>query len=239
MSEPFIRKLEHAGILSEEERGALQAVTTARRIVSIRHDIVTGTGTDRVYLITSGIAGRYKMLQNGTRRIVSFVLPGDLCWAHASSISPSRDLRVVALTPCSICDILQPQLTELIRVHPGVSRAMWWFTLAELSRTREWVVNDSRPAPERLAHLLCELLVSLQAVGLAEADSFELKLSQVDLADALGVSQVHINRVVQTLRTKDLIVWCNQRIRIPSVQRLKAFGEFDPGYLCLSGLDLQ
>ena len=71
---------------------------------------------------------------------------------------------------------------------------------------------------------------------MAGEDSFEFRLSQADLADALGVSHVHINRVVQSLRMKELIAWCDQTLRIPNVQRLKAFGEFDPGYLCLDGL---
>jgi CRP-like cAMP-binding protein len=127
-------------------------------------------------------------------------------------------------------------LKELVETHPGISRAMWWLTLTELSRAREWLVNDSRPADKRLAHHFCEMLVCLQAVGLASSSSFEFRLSQVDLADALGISHVHINRVLQVLRSKELIGTGKHLLTIPDVTRLKAFAEFDPAYLCLEGL---
>ncbi|WP_336491830.1 Crp/Fnr family transcriptional regulator, partial [Methylobacterium nigriterrae] len=129
--------------------------------------------------------------------------------------------------------IPRARLTELIETHPGIDRAMRWLTLMELSRAREWLVNDSRPADRRLAHHFCELLVCLQAVGLAGENSFELAISQTDLADALGISLIHINRVLQALRAGDLIVWSKSVLTIPDVPRLKAFAEFDPGYLDL------
>ncbi|WP_336492880.1 Crp/Fnr family transcriptional regulator, partial [Methylobacterium nigriterrae] len=150
--------------------------------------------------------GRYKTLWQGGRRIVSFAVPGDLCRMHSSGPS-ARDMRLGALTPCLVVDIPRARLTELIETHPGIARALRWLTLMELSRAREWLVNDSRPADRRLAHHFCELLVCLQVVGLADANSFELAISQTDLADALGISQVHINRVLQALRASDLVVW--------------------------------
>ena len=235
MSNPFIQKLEHAGDLSAAEREALRGLTLNCRSVPARRDIVADYSADRIYLVMSGIAGRYKTLVHGTRRIVSFVLPGDLCRVHA--VGPSlQDLRFGALTHCSVADISRPTLKELVETHPGISRAMWWLTLTELSRAREWLVNDSRPADKRLAHHFCEMLVCLQAVGLASSSSFEFRLSQVDLADALGISHVHINRVLQVLRSKELIGTGKHLLTIPDVTRLKAFAEFDPAYLCLEGL---
>ncbi|MDR7039728.1 CRP-like cAMP-binding protein [Methylobacterium sp. BE186] len=108
-------------------------------------------------------------------------------------------------------------------------------TLRELSRAREWIVNNARPADRRLAHLLCELLICLQVIGQADESSFELPVSQADVADALGISPVHMNRVLQSLRTSGLITWSNQRVAIPDVQALKDFAEFDPAYLCFDG----
>jgi len=235
LSNPFIQKLEYAGDLSEAEREALQALTPNRRPVPARHDISTNDNADRVYLVMSGIAGRYKTLLQGGRRIVSFAVPGDLCRMHSSGPS-TRDLRLGALTPCFIADIPRARLTELIETHPGIARAMRWLTLMELSRAREWLVNDSRPAEKRVAHHVCELLVCLQAVGIADENSFEFGLPQADLADAVAISQVHINRVLQVLRAKELIVTSKHLLTIPDVPRLKAFAEFDPGYLCLDGL---
>lgn len=232
--DPFLQKLERAGKLSDEEKAKLQTLTINRRIVPARHDIATSGTTDRVYLVTSGFACRYKTLQSGTRRIVSFVLPGDLCFMHDTGAF-GRDLRVGTLSRCSVAEISRSALTELIGLYPSISRAIWWVTLRELSRAREWIVNDTRPAEQRLAHMLCELLVCLQVIGLADENSFGCSISQGDLADALGVSGVHINRIVQALRGNDLITWAKQRVTIPDVQALKAFAEFDPGYLCFDG----
>ncbi|WP_336489600.1 Crp/Fnr family transcriptional regulator [Methylobacterium nigriterrae] len=232
MSHPLIRKLEHGADLSEVERSALEGLTLNRRSVPARQDIAVYDNTDRVFLVVSGVAGRYKTLLQGGRRIVSFALPGDLCRMHISGPS-ARDMRLGALTPCSVVDIPRAKLTELIETHPGIARAMRWLTLMELSRAREWLVNDSRPADRRLAHHFCELLVCLQVVGLAGEHSFPLGISQTDLADAMGISQVHINRVLQALRAGDLIVWSKSVLTIPDVPRLKAFAEFDPGYLDL------
>jgi CRP-like cAMP-binding protein len=125
-----------------------------------------------------------------------------------------------------------------MKKHPGISRGMWSLTLMELSRAREWLVNDSRPADKRLAHHFCELLVCLQAVGLAQENSFEFRVSQPDLADALSVSLIHTNRTMQALRSAGLIITRDYQVTIPDVPQLKAFAEFDPGYLCLGGVEI-
>jgi CRP-like cAMP-binding protein len=232
--DPFLRKLERAGALSDEEQAELQALTFNRRAVPARNDIVMGDIPDRVYLVMSGFACRYKILRGGTRRIVSFVLPGDLCHMHDTGAF-GRDLRVGALTACSVVDLSRSELIELIGRYPGISRAIWWVTLRELSRAREWIVNDTRPADKRLAHTLCELLVCLQVIEQAGEDSFELPVTQQDVADVLGISHVHINRVVQGLRAAGLITWSDNLVTIPDLQEFKAFAEFDPAYLCFDG----
>ncbi|WP_191970160.1 Crp/Fnr family transcriptional regulator [Methylobacterium planeticum] len=231
-ADPFLHKLEHAGRLTDDEKNELKTLAFNRRCVPAHHDFNPGDPGDRVYLVMSGFACRYKVLRTGNRRIVSFVLPGDLCHMHDAGAF-GRDLRVGALTTCSVADLSRPKLTELIGSYPGISRAIWWVTLRELSRAREWIVNDTRPADKRLAHLLCELLTSLQQIDLAGEHGFDFPVSQGDVADALGISAVHTNRVLQALRTSGLITWSNQQVAIPDVPQLKAFAEFDPGYLCL------
>lgn len=232
--DPFLRKLERAGKLSDEEQAKLQSLILNCRSVLARDDIDADGPADRIYLVTAGFACRYKMLQSGTRRIVSFVLPGDLCYMHDTGAF-GRDLMVGALTSCSVVDIPRSKLMELIGLYPGISRAIWWVTLRELSRAREWLVNDTRPADQRVAHTFCELLVCLQVIGLADEHSFNLPISQADLADAVGISTVHMNRVLQALRSSGLIIWANRQMTIPDVRALKAFAEFDPSYLCFDG----
>jgi CRP-like cAMP-binding protein len=234
VNDPLLRTLEHAGPLTPDERAELQNLTLKQRSVRARLDLGEGD-SDCVYLVLSGFACRYKVLQTGERRIVSFVLPGDLCYMHDAGVF-GRDLRVGTLTRCTVADISRTKLVELISAYPGIQRALWWVTLRELSRAREWIVNGIRPAEQHLAHLLCELLVCLQVVGLADENSFVLPLSQSDVADALGISPVHTNRVLRTLREGNLATWSRHRVVIPDVRRLKTYSEFDQGYLCFGGL---
>ncbi|WP_165937780.1 Crp/Fnr family transcriptional regulator [Methylobacterium segetis] len=235
MSNPFIRKLEHAGLLSAEERQALASLSQNARALAARQEFPSDGEFERIYIVMSGLACRYKTLLDGTRRIVSFVLPGDLCRVPPRS-SRATEWRVSALTRTSVVDVSRTALQDAMARHPGINRALWWLALVELNRSREWLVNDSRPAVQRLAHLLCELLTCLRAVGLVDGSGCEFNLSQVDLADALGVSHVHINRVLQTLRKEELIVWQRHRLLVPDMERLRDFAGFDPAYLDLEGL---
>jgi CRP-like cAMP-binding protein len=94
-----------------------------------------------------------------------------------------------------------------------------------------------READQQMAHLVCELLVRLRVVGLVNEDSFEFPMTQYDLADALGISGVHVNRVLQDLRGRGLLEWRRKRMRIPNAARLMDFAEFDPKYLHLNPRD--
>ncbi|WP_336491718.1 Crp/Fnr family transcriptional regulator [Methylobacterium nigriterrae] len=101
----------------------------------------------------------------------------------------------------------------------------------KLSITQEWLASTGRGADKQLAHIFCELLVRLRAAGLADETSFEFGLTQADIADVLGISLVHVNRVLQSLRRSGLIVFSQHRLTIPDVERVKAFAEFDSAYL--------
>lgn len=231
--DPLIRRLTHSGPLSEAERAALRELALNPRSLAARRDIAAPPAPETVHLILGGIACRYKILLDGTRRIVSYLLPGDLCDVHVG-VSGAADWSLGTLTPCAVADMPRERLAGLARIHPGIERALRWVTLTELSGAREWLANDSRPADRRIAHLFCELLVRLQAVDLAGDSSVDLRISQVDLADTAGISFVHVNRVLQSLRASGLIVSGKHMLTIPDVARLQAFAEFDPGYLHLA-----
>ena len=105
----------------------------------------------------------------------------------------------------------------------------------EKGTLREWLVNmGQRDADRQMAHLFCELLVRLQVVGCTDANTFAFPISQVDLGDTLGITSVHVNRVLQDLRAQGLIVWKSRQIHIPDVEQLKTFAGFDPSYLHLT-----
>jgi CRP-like cAMP-binding protein len=130
--------------------------------------------------------------------------------------------------------IAHPRLHELLRRHPGLVTALWRETLIDAAIYREWMVNlGRRAAGQRLAHMICEMDARFAAVGLNHAHSFELPLTQMELGDALGLSAVHVNRVLQELRGAGLLDYDGGRVTIRNWEGLKAAGEFDPAYLHL------
>src|SRR4029453_101529 len=109
------------------------------------------------------------------------------------------------------------------------SRALWWATLVDEGVLREWLTSmGRRPADKQVAHLFCELLVRLQAVGLAADDVIDMPLPPMELADTVGLSSVHVNRVIQQLRDQGLISWKGKALKVQDVPALQAFAEFDP-----------
>jgi CRP-like cAMP-binding protein len=144
------------------------------------------------------------------------------------------DNSLATVTPCTVGFIQHEDLRRICDRYPRITAALWRETLVDASIFREWVLNvGRRDAFSRMAHLLCELRVKLKAMGLAEDDTFDLPLTQGELADAIGTSNVHVNRVLQDLRAKDLIRSKGTQVTIPDWEKLKAVAGFDPLYLHL------
>ncbi|HEV7439158.1 MAG TPA: Crp/Fnr family transcriptional regulator, partial [Methylobacterium sp.] len=139
------------------------------------------------------------------------------------------------LTGCLVAAIGASALERLKLEHPRLARALTWGLLTEASTAREWIVGlGTRPAGKRFAHLICELQVRLQAVGLATETRYRLPLTWEDLADTLGISLVHMNRVAQELRDTGLITFRDKMLTIEDGARLRVFADFNPAYLHLT-----
>ena len=236
MSNPLIAKLSCAVDLSAADREVLEAVSLQRRKVPAGEQIIgQGDRPDRVHLVLEGICCRAKTLINGQRQIVALLLPGDFCDLHVAVLG-EMDHAIRALTPCTMVQISRETVAELITGSPAMVQALWWATLVDEAVLREWLVNmGQRPAEQQMAHFFCELLVRLRVVGLTDGDSYSLPLTQEELADVLGLSIVHVNRVLQRLRSDGLIEWRRSKLIIPAFDRLAAFANFDPKYLHLEG----
>ena len=184
-------------------------------------------------LLLSGMACCYKMVGDGRRAITAFFLPGDFI----NQQMPERqrlDYGVTALTPCEIADVPLAHWRDLGATRSRLSQALSLLTVTDMAIQRAWLANLSqRPADKRLAHLLCELRHRLALVDMADGHSFRLPLIQQDLADALGLSTVHVNRVLQHIKELGLIRVRERVILIGDLERLEQFAEFDPGYLHL------
>ena len=234
MANLLTRKLEAFAPLSEADRHLLDAVIREARDVGSREDLIReGDAPGDVRLILAGFACRYKRLAGGRRQIMAYLVPGDFCDLHVF-ILREMDHTIATLSPCRVVDIPRERILEMTE-RPALGRALWWATLVDEATLREWLVNiGARPAEQRVAHLLCELLLRLRTVGLANGDSYELPITQAELADTVGLTNVHVNRVLQRLRGDGLITLRGKRLVIPDVERLNAFSGFTPNYLHLA-----
>jgi CRP-like cAMP-binding protein len=234
MANPFLLKLQHGAELTDADRAALEKAASDVRQVKAHEDLIReGDKPDHVHVVLEGFAFRYKILPDGQRQIMAYLVPGDLCDLHVSILG-EMDHAIGTITPCKVAYIPRREIEELTEKHPRINRALWWATLVDKGTLREWLVSmGRREADKQMAHIFCELLVRLQTVGLATEDSFELPMTQEELGDTLGLSTVHVNRVLQQLRGDGLITLKGKHLAIHDVERLKEYAEFDPNYLHL------
>lgn len=232
MIKPLIEKLSHYMVLSEEEKQILENTTRQRVAFEKGDDIITqGQRPDYVYLIESGWACRYKLLEDGRNHTMAFLIPGDLCDVHVT-ILDKMDHSIRALTALKLTKFSTDEMINIMENHPRLARAFFWSTLVDEATLREWLVNmGTRTCELRVAHVLCELLLRSRMAGLSHDDSFDFPLTQVELGESMGISQVHTNRVLQKLRHEGLISMEGRRVVIHDWKRMKAFSQFDPTYL--------
>ncbi len=229
------RKLEAFGPLPDEDKSLLDDIVGRPRKVAADQDIVReGEASPNVRLVVEGFACRYKLMKNGDRQIVAFLIPGDFCDQHVFILN-AMDHSIATVSPAMVVDIPRDRILEL-KTRPAIERAMWWVSLVDEAILREWLLNNGRrEAEERIAHLICEMHARLQVVGLADGNRFALPITQAELGDALGLSAIHVNRSLQTLRYQNLITLKYRELVIDDLAGLKALAEFDPNYLHLTG----
>lgn len=237
MCRHLIAKLRNGAYLNVADEAALLKATSATRHCLAHVDLVrAGDKTDTGFAVVQGWICRYKLSLAGKRQIVALLLPGDLHDPHHPILAYS-DHSLATLTASVVAPVSSATLACLKAKHPSVARALEWSHLVEKSIAREWINSlGARPALPRFAHLLCELLVRLQAVGPAMQTSFHLPLRQEDLASILGVSQGHMHRTVQELRASRLISARGDVLTINDVAGLTKLAGFDPDYLHLSSI---
>jgi CRP-like cAMP-binding protein len=234
-TEFLIRKLEERDVLSPEEKEVLESALSRPRTVKADEDMVReGDRPTESILILEGFASRYKVLQSGRRQITAIHIPGDFVDLHGFLIK-KMDHAVGTLTACTIATIPHEKIRDISERYPHLTRLLWLSTLVDSSIHREWLVAmGRRSAREHMAHIVCELFVRLELVGLTEGDTFQMPVTQAELGDTLGISTVHVNRVLQELRGEGLITWRGEKLTIHDFERLKEVAEFDPTYLSLS-----
>jgi len=235
VQDPLINKLQHFTRLAEEERCFVTNMARQRvRRFSSREDIMReGESCSSMNLIREGWACRYKTLEDGRRQIIAFFLPGDIC-DYNVFVTREMDHSIAAITPVSVAEVSRSTFDQMLANYPRLSQALWWESTVTSAIQREWTVNlGQRDASERIAHLLCEIFVRLDAAGLADEDSCEFPLTQTDLGEATGLSTVHVNRTLRELREANLIGLRDRTLRIPNIAALQRQAMFNPNYLHL------
>ena len=230
---PLIRKLEQFVRLSPADRAIVTRASSERlRKFAPRVDITReGDKPKDVHLILTGWACRYKQLEDGRRQVVSFFLPGDMCDLNVF-ILKEMDHSIGTITAVTMADLSREFFDEISAGYPRIATALWWETLVNAAIQREWTMNlGQRTASERMAHLLCEIFFRLRLAGFTEGLSCEFPLTQADLADATGLSKVHVNRTLQELRAAGLVVLKGKTLTVPNLERLMNAGLFNANYL--------
>ncbi|MGY4623948.1 Crp/Fnr family transcriptional regulator [Bradyrhizobium sp. USDA 4486] len=233
--EPVIRRLSALRPLSAEARAALEyAMLEGLQRAGAGEDLISeGDSVDSVRIVLSGWLCRYKTLEDGRRQIVNFIFPGESCDAHAFLLSV-MDHSIATLTPAVYAEIKRPRFESLVAGDRALADAFLCETLVNTAIQREWAINlGRRVALERVAHLFCEIFERLRPVGMIDGNSCIMPITQMDLADATGLSVVHLNRTVQELRASGLIVLRDRMLTINDLDALKDAALFSPSYLQL------
>lgn len=230
----LLRKLESVTGLAAEERAAISELPYLAREIPADHDIISiGDRPDVCCVIIEGWACRYKMTPSGGRQIMSFHIPGDV--PDLQSLYLKRmDHSLASLTPVVVALIPHREIHDLIRRYDGIGIALWRDVLVDSAIFREWMVGmGRRNAHQRIAHLFCEMATKLRSVGLNNEDRYFWPVTQDEIADALGVTDVHANRVLRDLREDGLVDVIRRHFLVNDWKRLATFGQFEPGYLHL------
>jgi CRP-like cAMP-binding protein len=230
--EKMARRMESRWPLSDADRQALMSLQhSVRKVPAGAHLVRDGEPPEQCALLLSGYAYRYKITGDGARQIISLHVAGEFVDLQ-NSFLPVSDHSVQTLTEADVAFVPLQAVREITLTYPGVGRAMWIDTLIDSSIFREWVVNvGRRDSRARVAHILCEFSLRLEAAGLARDHRYELPMTQEQLADAVGLTSVHVNRVLRQLGEDGLISRDRRSITIEDWQRLREAGDFNERYL--------
>lgn len=235
--ECFFRRIELRDTLSAEEKAALTNAAGGVSVYPAGSDLVSeGDKPEESTLLVSGLASRCNTTFEGRRQITSLHVAGDFVDLHSFPLKV-MDHSVAAISECRVVKYRHSELQKITENYPHLTRLLWMLTLMDAAIHRSWLVAmGGTSASAHLAHLICETYIRLESVGLADQYRMKFQVTQVDLGDILGISPVHVNRIIQEMRRVGLLVWERQTVTIPDWKRLVDAGQFDPTYLQLSRL---
>jgi CRP-like cAMP-binding protein len=231
----FLARLLSRSLLTAEEQRAILELPCRTSKVQARRDIVSpGETVDHACLVGKGIVARFDQMRDGQRQIAAFYIAGDMCDLH-SVVAPVAGWGMSAMTASTLLFVPHASLRELVVRYPAIALAFWRDSTADASILAKWVGNLGRQdARARLAHLLCEFGTRFERAELGTRTCFMLDLTQEQIADAQGLTAVHVNRTIQRLRGEGVITTLNRTVEVSDWKRLVDIADFDPTYLLLN-----
>lgn len=232
MANRFIDKLARFADLSASDVRAIASATASPKKVASRTDLIReGDRPGPVFVILEGWACRYKILPSGTRQVLAFMMPGDCCDLHVALLA-EMDHSIQTITSAVVATIDRARMDAILEEHRAIAKAMYMSQLVDEGTMRAWITSMGRRASiERVAHLMCELYLRARNIGLTSEQQFALPLSQLLLADALGMTAVHLNRVLKELRLSGAMTLQRGSLLITDPVKLIQIAGFDENYL--------
>lgn len=234
MIDKLLLKLAARDEVSPEEAAALSDVFGPPVDVAADQTIIrAGEVLHESTLLVEGLMCRYKDLRDGGRQISELHVSGDFVDLHSFTLK-RLDHNIMSLTRCRIAPAPHEKLKRITEEHPHLARLLWFSTNLDAAIHREWMLSlGRRTAVSKMAHFFCELFVRFELVGMTVGSSFDLPITQTDVAECLGLTSVHVNRTLKALREQGLVEFRGGVVTIPDMDGLKRVAEFSPAYLSL------
>lgn len=229
----WLKRLELRSPLTRADRETIMSLPGHMREYRSSRDVVRlGEKTSHSCLVASGMVARFGQTATGVRQLTALYIKGDMADLH-SAVLPVVSAPLHSTSPVHILHVPHHAIREAAERSPTLGRALWRDCVVDAQVASEWLLNvGRRSAAAKLAHLICELACRYEALGVPRGE-FSLKLTQLHLGEALGLTGVHVNRTLRALRERGLITMAPGDVRIADWAGLSALGEFDPLYLHL------
>jgi CRP-like cAMP-binding protein len=234
---PLVTRLSRFVALTDRDLRALDGLASAIERVEGRADIVAeGDTPGPAFVLLEGMACRYRLLADGRRQILGYIIPGDISDLYGF-LCRTMDHSICAIVPTRIAPVLRETASQIMEDHPRVAAALRLSAMQGEAMLREHLVAlGRRDARGRVAYLLCELVWRHMANGMSKSHAIELPLTQVEIADTLGLTPVHVNRVLQEFRRTGLITLRHRRLTLLEMDNLQKIAELSANYLQVDGL---
>jgi CRP-like cAMP-binding protein len=232
----FVKRLASRSIFTNDEKSALLRLNGQIEQRPAHIDFVRlGERVDHSLLVVDGLVGRFGQNNRGGRQITCLHIPGDMA-DLPSVVSPRAGWALTALSKVTILRLAHADLRHLAAKHHGIAEAFWRDCVADGSIFSEWVVNvGRRDALARLAHLFCEMAIKCEQAGSGDRRSFPLPITQLDLGDATGLTNVHVNRTLKELKARTIVELQQGRVTVHDWDTMVATGDFQADYMLLDG----